>query len=283
MSQTPVTIAFSPDTDDAFMVHAMRAGLLDCGAYDFTYTAADIQHLNEQALLGHYDVTAISIAAYPSIAAEYLLMPIGASIGDAFGPALIVRQDSPMESVTDLKGKRIAVPGRQTSAFFAARGLIGDFIEVPMGFLGISGAVERGDVDAGILIHELQLDCEQRGFRKLGDLGALWHAASGLPLPLGANAIRRSLGSKAIHEITQLMRESIEVGLANREATLSAALKQSKAHLDQSLGDKYISMYVNARSLGMQADVRQAMAHLFTIGATAGLCPQVDLANALYD
>ena len=283
LSKTPISIAFSPDTDDAFMVHAMRAGHIDCGPFDFTYTAADIQHLNEQARLGRYDVTAISIAAYPGIADEYLLMPIGASIGDDFGPALIVRQDSALQDATELRGKRIAVPGRQTSAFFAARGLIGDFIDVPMGFLEISGAVARGEVDAGVLIHELQLDCEQRGFRKLGDLGKLWHAAKGLPLPLGANAIRRSLGPEAIHAITQLMRESIDFGLAHRASTLGEALKQSKAHLDLSLGDKYISMYVNERSLAMRPDVREAMAELFSIGAAAGLCPAVDLATALYD
>ena len=279
-----ISIAFSPDTDDAFMVHPMRAGWTDVGNYEFTYTAADIQALNEQAQRGVYDVTAISIAAYPSLADEYLLMPIGASIGDEFGPAIIVREDSPLTTVQDLIGRRVAIPGRQTSAFFAARGLIGAFDEVPLPFHAIGQAVMSGEVEAGILIHELQLDCETKGFRKLGDLGKLWAThESGLPLPLGANAIRRSLGAQTISEITAIMRSSIEEGLRRREETLRAALGQSQADLDLAGGDRYISMYVNHRSLGFAPDVRQAVSRLFTIGGEAGLCRPVALADAMYE
>ena len=278
-----ISIAFSPDTDDAFMVHALRAGLLTSDEYELSFTAADIQQLNRAAVDGTYDVTAISIAAYPHLTSQYLLMPIGASIGDDFGPAIIVSPDSPLTKPADLAGRRVAVPGLQTSAFFAARGLIGDFTAVPMSFLDISDAVLSGEVDAGILIHELQLNCEQRGLKKIGDLGLMWSERFQLPLPLGANAIKRDLGDKVIADITSLMRRSIEVGLANRQETLLEAMKSSQADLDEAHGDKYISMYVNRRSLALQADVREAITRLFTIGQDAGLCAPVDLGAALYE
>jgi len=279
----PISIAFSPDTDDAFMVHALRAGMIDTGDYELSFTAADIQELNSEAKNGTYDLTAISIAAYPQLASDYLLMPIGASIGDEFGPAVIVRPDSTLKKAQDLAGQRVAVPGLQTSAYFAARGLIGDFTAVPMSFLDIGDAVLSGDVAAGVLIHELQLDCEQRGFRKLADLGRLWSERFHLPLPLGANAIKRSLGPKVIEEVTQLLRLSIEMGLANRSATLKEAMRSSKADLDVTAGDKYISMYVNRRSLALQEDVRQAIQTLFAIGEESGLCTHISLQDALYE
>ncbi len=278
-----ISIAYSPDTDDAFMVHALRSGMLPAPGYEFTFASADIQELNEAATRGVYDVTAISIAAYPSIADDYFMMPIGASIGDEFGPALIVREDSRIQTSADLKGKRVAIPGRQTSAYFAARGLIGAFDAEPLHFLKIGPAVQAGEVDAGILIHELQLDCEQRGFRKIGDLGRLWHDAYGLPLPLGANAIKRSLGPDVIREVTALLRQSIVVGLEHREETLKAALSQSKAELDRAGGDRYIAMYVNDRSLGFKPDVREGIGRLFQLGEASGLCRKVELANAFYE
>jgi 1,4-dihydroxy-6-naphthoate synthase len=278
-----ISIAYSPDTDDAFMVHALRSGRLDTKGYTFSFVSDDIQKLNEAALAGTYDVTAISIAAYPAIASSYLLMPIGASVGDAFGPAIIIRQDSSASVPSSLAGKKIAIPGRMTSAYFAARALIGPFEEVPMPFYQIGDAVRLGEVDAGILIHELQLDCEEKGFKKLADLGRLWHARFGLPLPLGANAIRRSLGDKVIQEVTQLMRESIEVGLAHRSETLKEALAQSGASIGLDEGDRYISMYVNHRSLAFARDVRSAVTRLLGEGVASGLCPAYDESRAYYE
>lgn len=278
-----ITVAYSPDTDDAFMVHALRSGRVDTKGYTFTFVSEDIQKLNEAALAETYDVTAISIAAYPAIAQSYLLMPIGASIGDAFGPALIVRHDSSISVASSLAGRKIAIPGRMTSAFFAARALIGPFEEVPMPFFKIADAVRLGEVDAGILIHELQLDCEEKGFKKVADLGRLWHARFGLPLPLGANAIRRSLGESVIREVTQLMRESIEVGLAHRGETLKEALAQSGASLGLDEGDRYISMYVNHRSLAFARDVRSAVTRLLGEGVASGLCPAYDESRAYYE
>lgn len=278
-----ISVAYSPDTDDAFMVHAMRKGLVDTKGFEFSFVSADIQNLNEKALEQTYDVTAISIAAYPAISNNYFLMPIGASIGDAFGPAIIVREDSPFKVPSSLSGLRIAIPGRMTSAFFAARALIGPFQEVPLPFMEISEAVRSGKADAGILIHELQLDCERHGFRKIGDLGRLWQSRFTLPLPLGANAIRRSLGQDVIRDVTQVMRESIEVGLAHREETLKEALAQSGAHIDFAEGDRYISMYVNHRSLSFAADVRTAVTRLLSEGVACGLCPPYNESQAYYE
>ena len=278
-----ITLAFSPDTDDAFMVEALRQGQVDLGPYEFQCTAADIQQLNEQARHGVYDVTAISIAAYPALAADYLLMPVGASIGDEFGPALVVRADSAVTDASDLRGKTIAVPGLQTSAYLAARALLGDFTALPVGFRDVGPAVMSGRADAGILIHELQLTPETLGLRKVNDLGQLWWDRWHLPLPLGANAIRRSLGRQVISDVTAILRASIHAGLANREATLAAALAHSAADLDLAHGERYISMYVNHRSLAMAPDVREAMDRLFAIGTATGTTPPVSLDEALYE
>lgn len=272
MSPKKITIAYSPDTDDAFMVRAMQDGAVDLRGYEFAFTSADIQELNDAATREVYDVTAISVAAYPDLSDRYLMMPVGASVGDEFGPALIVREGSPLRRPSELVEKRIAVPGLKTSAFFAARGVIGAFTAVPMHFTKIGPAVLAGDVDAGILIHELQLDCESKGFVKLGDLGKLWHAATGLPLPLGANAIRRGLGDAVIKDVNEIMRESVEYGLAHREDTLAKALSMSGAAIDAKLGDRYISMYVNERSLKFAQDARAGVQRLFAVGAEAGLC-----------
>lgn len=276
-----ISIAYSPDTDDAFMVHALKEGLIDWRGYEFEFTSADIQELNELARQEVYDLTAISIAAYPRIADSYLLMTIGASVGDEFGPAVVVRPQSAFESLADLRLRRIAVPGRDTSAFYAARGLIGPFEEVPLYFKDIANAVARGDVDAGILIHELQLDCAKTGLRKLADLGRSWHDRYRMPLPLGANAIRRSLGGATTHEVSTILKESIEFGLASRATTLSAALSATGAPIDLELGDRYIDMYVNNRSLGFASDVRLAMRTLIGIGVEQGLCRPLDLESCL--
>jgi 1,4-dihydroxy-6-naphthoate synthase len=277
-----ITLAYSPDTDDAFMVHAMQQELVDTSPYTFNYTSDDIQVLNDAAARGVYDVTAISIAAYPAIQSEYLLMPIGASIGDRFGPALITAPASPVTCPEDLAGKRVAVPGLRTSAYFAARALIGNFEAVPVYFKDIEAKVLAGEVDAGILIHELQLENLNTAFRRVSDLGSLWYRKFGLPLPLGANAIRRSLGEDAICRITAIMRESIEYGLAHRAETLSAALKSTGAPVDQDFGDRYISMYVNDHSLGHSDAVLQAMKIMFDAGAVSGMCPPCDLAVSVY-
>lgn len=277
-----ISIAYSPDTDDAFMVLALREKRVPWEDFNFTFTVGDIQELNEAARQGQYDITAISVGAYPSLRDKYLMMPVGASIGDEFGPAIVTKPDS-TTTVSDLAGKRIAVPGLNTSAHIAAQSLFGPFVAVPMYFMNIRDAVLNGDVDAGILIHELQLDPESAGLRKITDLGRLWYDRFQLPLPLGANAIRRDLDPDTITRLSRIYRRSVEVGLENRAETIASAvnLAAAKDALDEVKGDRYISMYVNERSLEFQSDVLAGIRTLYEQGAARGLFAPLDLSGNL--
>lgn len=277
-----ISIAYSPDTDDAFMVLALREKRVDWEDFEFSFTVGDIQELNDDARNSVFDITAISVGAYPNLRENYLLMPIGASVGDEFGPAIVTSPGSTL-SIDDLRGKRIAVPGLNTSAHIAAQALFGPFTAVPMYFMDIRNAVVTGDVDAGILIHELQLDPESAGLQKISDLGRLWHNRFQLPLPLGANAIRRSLGPQTIARLSRIYRRSIEVGLENRSATITSAVNSAAAKdlLDEAMGDRYISMYVNHRSLEFQEDVLSGIRTMFDQGAQKGLFLPIDLAGHL--
>lgn len=275
-----ITLAFSPDTDDQFMVQALRDGRIDCAPYEFEFIVGDIQELNDAARSGKYDITAISMAAYPDLIADYLLMPVGSSIGDGFGPAVVTRKDRRIPAGTkSLAGLRVAIPGLRTSAFLSARTLLGDFEPVPMYFMDIANAVEEGEVDAGILIHEMQLDCENHGLAKCFDLGALWLDRFALPLPLGGNAIRRSLGAETISDLTRIFKASIEAGLAGRQETLKGAISTAMAKLDEDLGDRYISMYVNHRSLELHDDVLTSLDQLLGEGSRMGLYPAIEIRN----
>lgn len=274
-----ISLAYSPDTDDAFMVRALRERLIDCGKYSFDFVSEDIQVLNQAALGQTYDISAISIAAYPNIAADYWLMPIGASIGEHFGPAVVTTLNSQIKTVEDLQNRRIAVPGLQTSAYLAALALIGPFTAVPMRFDLIAAAVRRGEVDAGILIHELQINCESAGLHKINDLGTLWDYHFQLPLPLGGIAIRRSLGNNHVKALTDLYKRSIEYALTSRQTSLTIAIDQAKTTLDHNLADRYIDMYVNHNTLQLAPRVIEGIDRLFAAGATHGLHPTLQVAN----
>jgi 1,4-dihydroxy-6-naphthoate synthase len=277
-----ISIAYSPDTDDAFMVLALREKRVDWEDFEFSFTVGDIQELNEAARNGVYDITAISVGAYPSLRERYLLMPVGASIGDEFGPAVVTKPNS-STTIDQLAGKRIAVPGLNTSAHIAAQALFGPFIAVPMYFMNIRDAVLNGDVDAGILIHELQLDPESEGLRKITDLGRLWFDRFQLPLPLGANAIRRDLSPEVISSLSRIYRRSVEVGLENRVATIASAVNSAAAKdsLDEVKGERYISMYVNHRSLEFQTDVLAGIRTMFEQGVDLGLFSPIHLNSHL--
>ena len=280
--QRHISIAYSPDTDDAFMVYALKERLVDWGDYVFSFTIGDIQELNDAARHQRYDITAISVGAYPQLKEGYLLMPIGASVGDRFGPAIVTNPSSNL-SVTTLSGKHIAVPGLTTTAHIAAQSLFGPFVPKPMHFMRIKDAVLSGEVDAGILIHELQLDPESEGLRKVGDLGSLWFHRHGLPLPLGANAIKRDLGPKIIADLSRIYKQSIEMGLGNRMQTLDSAVKSAVARdaLDLQKGDRYISMYVNENSLNFQDDVVRGIDLIFKEGHAHGFFPPTDVRENL--
>lgn len=277
MYPKPIRIAYSPDTDDAFMVLGLRTRAIDWEGYKFEFLSDDIQALNATALAcANYEVTAISTAAYPALADKYALMPVGSSVGNRFGPAIVVAPNSSVTKLSDLAGRRVAVPGLQTSAYFAARALLPDFTPVPLPFYEIGPAVLNGTVDAGILIHELQLNCEEQGFRKLNDLGTLWFERFELPLPLGANAIRRDLGNKVIEDITRLYRQSIEWAMNRRSDSITTASELAKAGLSAELADRYIEMYVNQDSLTFSEEVVEGMEALYASGAEAGLCPPLN-------
>ena len=277
-----ISIAYSPDTDDAFMVLALQEKRVDWEDFEFSFTVGDIQELNEAALHGRYDITAISVGAYPGLRDQYLMMPVGASVGDEFGPAIVTCPNSKL-GLSDLKGKRIAVPGLNTSAHIAAQTLIGPFIPVPMYFMNIREAVLDGAVDAGILIHELQLNPESEGLRKINDLGRLWHDQFGLPLPLGANAIRKNLPPETIARLSKIYRSSVEEGLRNRDSTIRAAVRSAAAKdsLTDAQGDRYISMYVNHRSLEFQDDVLLGIQELYNNGSRLGLFRPFELIGHL--
>jgi 1,4-dihydroxy-6-naphthoate synthase len=275
---TTITLAYSPDTDDAFMIEPLRLGLVSGLGFKFQFVMDDIQKLNEEAKKATYDITAISMAAYPFVCHNYFIMPVGASIGDGFGPALVVRDDSPISHVESLKGKTIAVPGTMTSAHFAARAVLPEFEAKFMLFSEIEDAVLNGDVDAGLLIHELQMDVAGHGLRKLTDLGTLWSSQHHLPLPLGANAIRKNLGEEKIQLLTSVYLKSIEYALHHRTEILYRARDLARPELTNEEADRYIDMYVNHRSLKLDEDVRRGMKVLFAAGEKYGFCaaPQVD-------
>ena len=264
-----IRIAHSPDSDDAFMFYALAADKLPTGEYHFSHYLEDIETLNRKALKGEYEVTALSIHAYAYVADRYALLPSGASMGDRYGPIVVSCEAwSPQE----LRGRRVAVPGTMTTAYLALRLFQPDFIPVVMSFDQIMGAVERREVDAGLLIHEGQLTYQQSGLHKVLDLGEWWHDRTGLPLPLGGNGIRRDLGPERIQEISRLIKESIRYALDHRQEALDHALRYARG-LNPREADRFVSMYVNQRTLDYGEDGRRAVNLLLEEAYAGGLIP----------
>jgi len=264
-----ITVAHSPDSDDAFMFYGLATNKLDTGALSFTHVLKDIQTLNEEAFCGTYDVTAISFHAYAYIADKYLLLPHGASIGDNYGPVLVSRQPAIAADISKLK---IAVPGTLTSAFLALRIFNPDFEYVVVPFDKIIQAVQSGQCDAGLLIHEGQLFYESIGLHKILDLGEWWHEKTGLPLPMGGNVIRRELGPDIINQVSHWLRESIRYSLANREAALEYAMQFAR-DMDTDLADRFVAMWVNDLTLDYTDRGREAVQRLLTEGFERGIIP----------
>jgi len=264
-----IRIAHSPDSDDAFMFYALAADKLPTGEYRFSHYLEDIETLNRKALKGEYEVTALSIHAYAYVADRYALLPSGASMGDRYGPIVVSCEAwSPRE----LQGRKVAVPGIMTTAYLALRLFQPDFLPVVMPFDQIMGAVERREVDAGLLIHEGQLTYQQSGLNKVLDLGEWWHDRTGLPLPLGGNGIRRDLGPEHIREISRLIRDSIRYALDHRKDALDHALRYARG-LDPQEADRFVSMYVNQRTLDYGEDGRRAVSLLLEEAYAGGLIP----------
>ncbi len=264
-----ISVAHSPDSDDAFMFYGLATNKLDTGSLAFTHVLKDIQTLNEEAFRGTFDVTAISFHAYAYVADKYVLLPHGASIGDNYGPIVVSREAIDAANISSLK---IAVPGKLTSAFLALRIYNPDFQFEVVPFDKIIDAVQAGRVDAGLLIHEGQLFFDSLGLHKVLDLGEWWHQKTGLPLPMGGNVIRRDLGTDIIRQVSACLRESIRYSLANREDALAYAMQFAR-DMDPALADRFVAMWVNDLTLDYTDRGREAVQLLLNEGFERGIIP----------
>jgi 5,8-dihydroxy-2-naphthoate synthase len=264
-----IKLAHSPDSDDAFMFYALATHKLSTPGYKYTHILSDIQSLNEAALTETYDVTAVSFAAYPSLRDKYVLLDCGASFGEGYGPIVV---SSKSLKPQDLKGKRIGVPGLKTSAYLTMKLFEPDFEAVVMPFDKIMEAVKNDMVEAGLLIHEGQLFFTQLGLHRIVDLGVWWQERTGMPLPLGGNAVRRSLGPDLGRLISRTIRDSVSYGLEHREEALNYAMQFAR-EMDTELADKFVGMYVNKWTLGYGDKGKKAVRELIEQGTAAGLLP----------
>lgn len=262
-------MAHSPDSDDAFMFYALATNKLDTGNLTFTHVLKDIQTLNEEAFRGTYDVTAISFHAYAYISEKYVLLPHGASIGDNYGPILVSKQTYTPEDISKLK---IAVPGKLTSAFLALRLFNSDFEYEVVPFDKIIDAVQSGQCDAGLLIHEGQLFYKTLGLNKVLDLGEWWHERTGLPLPMGGNVIRRELGAETIRQVSAALRDSIAYSLSHRESALEYAMQFAR-DMDTRLADRFVGMWVNDLTLDYTERGREAVRRMLAEGFEKRIIP----------
>ena len=269
-----LTLGHSPDPDDAFMFYALAKHLLPTPGYEFEHILQDIQTLNERATRAELDITAISIHAYAYVLKDYALLRSGASMGDNYGPMLVGQRIYTREELTT---RKIAVPGLMTSAFLALQLYLGrpkeklNFVVVP--FDQIFDAIARGEADVGLIIHEGQLTYDANGLQLSSDLGQWWYIETGgLPLPLGGNVVRKSLGHDRIRELSEILYQSIKFGLENREAGIAHALPLGRG-LDTALADKFIGMYVNALTLDYGDRGKRGVKEFLDRAHAAGLIP----------
>jgi 1,4-dihydroxy-6-naphthoate synthase len=261
-----IRLGHSPDPDDAFMFWGLAAGAVDTQDFEFEHVLADIQSLNEWALEGKLEVTALSLHAYPFVQDRYILLPHGASMGSGYGPVVVAREKMTQE---DLAGVEVAVPGRMTTAYLLLRLLLGDFGNREVPFDQIIDEVQSGKVDAGLLIHEGQLTYESLGLHKVVDLGEWWLLETGLPLPLGVNAARRDLGEDVLQRLSGVLEASIRAGLDNRAEALAYARRWSRG-LSEDLTDRFVGMYVNELTCDYGDEGREAVRELLRRGEAAG-------------
>jgi 1,4-dihydroxy-6-naphthoate synthase len=269
MNPPTIHLAHSPDSDDAFMFYALADGQIDTQGIRYVHELQDIETLNGRALRGELDVTAVSIHAYAYISDRYALLPHGASMGDGYGPMLVARQPMTRE---DIAGKRIAVPGMMTSAYLALKLFQPDFVPVVMPFDQIDQAVIRGEVDAGLLIHEGQLTYKDEGLNLVADMGAWWLDKTGLPLPLGGNVIRKDMPREVQKKVSKHLRQSIAYGLDHRKNALDHAMRFARG-LDRSKADTFVGMYVNDWTLDYGDRGREAVRLFLRRGVEAGIIP----------
>ncbi|MHB1560220.1 MAG: menaquinone biosynthesis family protein [Isosphaeraceae bacterium] len=267
---TTIRVGHSPDSDDAFMFYALTHDRIDTGGLKFVHQLEDIETLNQRALRGELEVSAVSIHAFAYLADRYALLASGSSMGDRYGPTIVTRE--PL-SLTDLRGRTIAIPGKLTTAYLTLQLCLGkDTPVVVMPFDQILPAVAEGRVEAGLIIHEGQLYYESQGLHKVADLGEWWFGETGLPLPLGGNVVRRDLGGELVEKIARLLRESIVYALNHRDEALDYALRYAR-DLDPALADRFVGMYVNDWTVDYGPRGREAVRTLLSRAAEAGLVP----------
>lgn len=285
-----LTFGHSPDPDDAYMFYGFAqdevhvdvpiasAGGAGSGApgtihrWKVEHLLEDIQSLNERALRGELEITAISAHAYPHVADKYYVMRTGVSMGDGYGPIIVTREPC---TLADLRGKRIAIPGQMTTANLVLKLYLPDHVPVPVFFDQIQEAVRTGQVDAGVLIHEGQLTYEADGVQRIADLGVMWQEETGLPLPLGLDVVRKDLGRDVGAACTRALRASIEYARERHDAAMAYALEYGRG-LDMKLGDQFVGMYVNDWTIDMGEKGEAALRTLLDRGAKAGIVPRVD-------
>jgi 1,4-dihydroxy-6-naphthoate synthase len=266
-SATEIVCAHSPDSDDAYMFYALATRKIRSKLITFRHVLEDIETLNRKATEGAYELTAISYHAYPYVADKYVLMSSGSSVGDGYGPTVI---SSRPFAAAEIKGKKVAIPGKMTTAYLALKLFEPDFEPVQIPFDKIMEAVSERSVDAGLIIHEGQLTFDKSGFHSIIDLGRWWKKTHDLPLPLGGNALLRSLSSEVQAECCRLMRESIQYALDHNEEALNYALQFAR-DMDPRLAEKFIGMYVNHYTVDADETVKIAAQKLLDLGYEAGL------------
>jgi 1,4-dihydroxy-6-naphthoate synthase len=272
MSQT-IHVSHSPDSDDAFMFYALTEGKIDTGGLRYVHELSDIESLNQRAKRGELEVSAVSIHAYSYIADQYALLASGSSMGDGYGPRLVAGEAPPEDVPAALRGKRIGVPGKLTTAYLVLRLFQPDFEAVMLPFDEIEDAVQDGRVDVGLVIHEGQLTFAERGLHLWGDLGDWWRKDTDLPLPLGGNVVRRDLGDAVIEQIARDLKASIEYGLQHREAALGYAERYNRG-ISKEQTDAFVGMYVNHWTVDYGEEGRTAVRTLLARAHEAGLIPQ---------
>jgi 1,4-dihydroxy-6-naphthoate synthase len=262
MTTRQITVAHSPDSDDAFMFYALATNKIKTGDLKFNHVLSDIETLNKKALKGEYEVTAVSFHAYAYLAEKYALLSSGASMGDRYGPLVV--SESPMKP-QELRGKVVAVPGEMTTAFLILRIFEPDFIPLVVPFDKIFETVMRRKAEAGLIIHEGQLTFPTLGLHKVLDLGEWWYKETQLPLPLGGNVIRKDLGHDLIAKVSKILRQSIEYALEHRDEALNYAMQFAR-DMEHELADKFVGMYVNDRTLNYGTAERKAVQLLLNLG-----------------
>jgi 5,8-dihydroxy-2-naphthoate synthase len=267
MTSRTIHVAHSPDSDDAFMFYALAEGKIDTDGITYVHELQDIESLNQRAMRGELEVTAVSIHAYAYLADRYVLLPHGASMGDRYGPKLVAREPMARDAV---RAARVAVPGPLTTAYLALKLFEPDFVAVPTPFDQIEDAVLDAKVDLGLLIHEGQLTYAERGLHLVADMGEWWYQTTGLPLPLGGNVVRKDLGDELVETISKHLRASIAYGLEHRAKALDHAMRYARG-LDRGKADRFVGMYVNDWTLDYGPRGREAVRRLLERGVDEGV------------